>query len=316
MSPKRILFCTMCVILTAVVVLSGVVAFKVGGIVESLRSPNPPSATPAPTPEASGTEPTQTPTDSQPPATKPTEESHTHLFALYRTHHANCLEGGYALYRCDCGASDIRDMTDALGHKETKKVINPTCEEMGYAQYTCSRCGHVDKREYVNALGHSKITNVIAPTCTAGGYTEIACSRCTQAEKKDFTDALGHSLSNWEAVGNDKKIHCTNTDTTGCTLEILASNLKITSNTSQEQANGDIYVEIYIGVDEAARLYKYTIIDKRTPAEREAAPISFDENLSEGLIVKCGDTPLPAPGLQDYAYTFDPTPGYTPSTGA
>lgn len=57
----------------------------------------------------------------------------------------------------------------------------------------CTKCGAV----IVNALGHDYQEEVTDPTCTEMGYTTYTCSRCGDAYKGDYTDAAGHKPGDW-----------------------------------------------------------------------------------------------------------------------
>ena len=57
----------------------------------------------------------------------------------------------------------------------------------------CTKCGAV----IVNALGHDYQEEVTAPTCTEMGYTTYTCSRCGDTYKGDYTDAAGHKPGDW-----------------------------------------------------------------------------------------------------------------------
>ena len=43
---------------------------------------------------------------------------------------------------------------EASGHKYKKNVVKPTCDEMGYTEYTCSECGHTYKEDFAEPSGH------------------------------------------------------------------------------------------------------------------------------------------------------------------
>ncbi len=46
-------------------------------------------------------------------------------------------------------------------------------------------------------MGHDYETVVTEPTCTEMGYTTFTCSRCGDTYKGDYTDAAGHKPSDW-----------------------------------------------------------------------------------------------------------------------
>lgn len=75
-----------------------------------------------------------------------------------------------------CGAI----LKEALGHDYEKKVVEPTCEEMGYTIYTCRRCGHSYKEDYVNAAGHKPGDWIIdkKPDAENDGSRHKECEVC------------------------------------------------------------------------------------------------------------------------------------------
>ena len=79
-------------------------------------------------------------------------------------------------------------------HTFTKATTAPTCTEVGYTVYTCSKCGFIETKDYVKATGHSYKATVKAPTCTEKGYTLHKCSNCDASYKDSETLALGHDF--------------------------------------------------------------------------------------------------------------------------
>ena len=123
-------------------------------------------------------------------------DAHIHSFEAGETTAPTCTEAGYTTYNCACGATEKRDLVDALGHTHVKgDTVAPTCTEAGYTAYVCA-CGDVEKRDLVDALGHNHVKgDTTAPTCTEAGYTAYVCA-CGDVEKRDLVDALGHSFQN------------------------------------------------------------------------------------------------------------------------
>ena len=74
-------------------------------------------------------------------------------------------------------------------HKYNSKVVEPTCTDKGYTEYTCE-CGESYKDSYKDALGHDYEENVVEPTTDAEGYTEYTCKRCGHSYKDDFVDKI------------------------------------------------------------------------------------------------------------------------------
>lgn len=99
---------------------------------------------------------------------------------------ATCTGEGVMEYRCvRCGYHRMEG-NEAAGHVPSDEA---TCTE----PQLCVKCGAV----LVNALGHDYQADVTAPTCTEMGYTVFTCSRCGDSYKGDYTDATGHKPGDW-----------------------------------------------------------------------------------------------------------------------
>lgn len=99
---------------------------------------------------------------------------------------ATCTGEGVMEYRCvRCGYHRMEG-NEAAGHVPGDEA---TCT----APQLCAKCGAV----LVNALGHDYEAEVTAPTCTEMGYTVFTCSRCGDSYKGDYTDATGHKPGDW-----------------------------------------------------------------------------------------------------------------------
>ncbi len=89
-------------------------------------------------------------------------------------------------YTCiRCGATRLEG-DEAAGHIPGDPA---TCTD----PQLCTRCGAVIE----NALGHDYETVVTEPTCTEMGYTTYTCTRCGDAYKGDYTEAAGHKPGDW-----------------------------------------------------------------------------------------------------------------------
>ena len=77
----------------------------------------------------------------------------------------------------------------------TTKVIEPTCAERGYTQYTCTVCGYQWKDNYVKEIGHELYSwlwrDVVYPTCTEPGTRVQECKTCGETVS-DYVSSLGH----------------------------------------------------------------------------------------------------------------------------
>lgn len=99
---------------------------------------------------------------------------------------ATCTGEGVMEYRCvRCGYHRMEG-NEAAGHVPGDEA---TCT----APQLCTKCGAV----LANALGHDYEAEVTAPTCTEMGYTVFTCSRCGDSYKGDYTDATGHKPGDW-----------------------------------------------------------------------------------------------------------------------
>lgn len=99
---------------------------------------------------------------------------------------STCTGEGLIEYRCvRCGYHRLEGDA-AAGHVpgETATCTTPQL---------CTKCGAV----IVNALGHDYQEEVTEPTCTEMGYTTYTCSRCGDTYKGDYTDAAGHKPGDW-----------------------------------------------------------------------------------------------------------------------
>ena len=99
---------------------------------------------------------------------------------------STCTGEGVIEYRCvRCGYHRLEG-DPAAGHVPGEAATCTTPQ-------LCTKCGAV----IVNALGHDYQKEVTAPTCTEMGYTTYTCSRCGDTYKGDYTDAAGHKPGDW-----------------------------------------------------------------------------------------------------------------------
>lgn len=99
---------------------------------------------------------------------------------------STCTGEGMIEYRCiRCGYHRLEG-DPAAGHVPGEAATCTTPQ-------LCTKCGAV----IVNALGHDYQEEVTAPTCTEMGYTTYTCSRCGDTYKGDYTDAAGHKPGDW-----------------------------------------------------------------------------------------------------------------------
>ncbi len=292
MPAKKILFGVMCAVLSVMLIMSGIAVWKVRAIVGGIMNPQ------LPTEQTSPSE-TQTETIGE---TATYDPDHIHEFVKDKTHYATCTEGGYVIYRCQCGETEIRDMTDANGHSYGPGTKVFSCTEDNYTKYVCSECSHVDMQDVVAPTGHK--LNIIEPhpaTCTEDAYTVRKCSNpdCTYSETEiqAGTAKGGHSFKPWQGTGADKKITCTE-----CNLVVKANELKIITNNKFTSGEQDEYI-IEVGTDTVPRLYRYTVQDTRM----EKTTVTFRIDLAEGLVVEY-DAECEFLGFQDNSLTITTEP--------
>ena len=112
-----------------------------------------------------------------------------------------------------CGAVIV----NALGHDYQAEVTEPTCTEMGYTTYTCSRCGDTYKGDYTGAAGHKPGGWIIdqEPTTDSEGSKHKECTVCgetleTEEIEKIYNQATTDSKG--EAVVGSYLVTVSDTD--------------------------------------------------------------------------------------------------------
>lgn len=99
---------------------------------------------------------------------------------------STCTGEGLIEYRCvRCGYHRLEGDA-AAGHVPGEAATCTTPQ-------LCTKCGAV----IVNALSHDYQEEITTPTCTEMGYTTYTCSRCGDTYKGDYTDAAGHKPGDW-----------------------------------------------------------------------------------------------------------------------
>lgn len=160
------------------------------------------------------------------------------------TTNPTCTQGGYTTYTCTrCGDSYVDNeipakghtpgaaanctdaqictvcgvqLAESLGHDYKPSVIEPTCTEIGYTLYTCTRCGDSYKENEVSAKGHTPgadATCTEPQICTVcgvvlkseNGHVPGIAATCTEAQTctvcfAELAPALGHDIVYVDAV--------------------------------------------------------------------------------------------------------------------
>ncbi len=72
---------------------------------------------------------------------------HEHSYTSKVTREASCTEPGETTYTCDCGESYTEEIP-VKDHSFVDKTVEPTYDEQGYTEHTCSVCGYSFKDNY------------------------------------------------------------------------------------------------------------------------------------------------------------------------
>ena len=90
----------------------------------------------------------------------------------------------------------------ATGHNygAWNTVLNPTCEDMGKEERTCSTCNTKEENS-LSALGHEWLEwqEFKKPDCTSDGKNIRDCSRCSDKDYQTVS-AKGHQFGDWETT--------------------------------------------------------------------------------------------------------------------
>lgn len=208
LTVKRLMLILMCTLLVLAVVMAMIVGGKVMALLSAFIDPdgNTTSTGDSNVPQTSesteATPPTSSNTEqtTQPTQTEPVEstEGHVHEFVKGKTTSATCTSMGYTVYHCSCGATDIRDFRDQLGHQYQEEVVPQGCEQEGCTLKSCVRCGDVQKTDIKLALGHDyQLVQTVVGSCEVDGYDEYQCTRCGELKKENVQPAPGHTYGQW-----------------------------------------------------------------------------------------------------------------------
>ena len=115
-------------------------------------------------------------------------DGHTHSFADKKVVAPTCTEMGYTLYTCSCGESEKDNYVSASGHNWDEGVY----VEANRKTFTCLTCGAKVENFLVDDKHEHSYTSVVtAPGCGAMGYTTHTCS-CGDVKVTTYVDALEH----------------------------------------------------------------------------------------------------------------------------
>jgi len=98
--------------------------------------------------------------------------------------------------KCNLSKSEVLPKTDHVW--KVLAAVAPTCTDGGQTEgESCSVCGEIlVEQKAIDALGHSYKSVVTDPTCTEIGYTTYTCSRCRDSYVDHEIQAAGHSYDN------------------------------------------------------------------------------------------------------------------------
>ncbi len=129
---------------------------------------------------------------------------------------ATCTEKGWEAYDAckNCAYTTYAEIP-ATGHNLTRHEAKAaTCTEKGWEAYdACKNCDYTTCAE-IPALGHDYQKNVVEPTCEENGYTQYTCSRCDDAYTEGLMKKLHHAFGEW--MPNGDGMHSANCRREGC----------------------------------------------------------------------------------------------------
>ena len=163
-----------------------------------------------------------------------------HVFEKVETVAPTCVDYGYDLYECRCGATEERAIVDALGHdlpvwntSWTYKTVDTTvwtalttitaadcpCEFVGKYDAKCTRCDvrtevkETAKVEHSYTKFYPAVPDATLSPCLQASYEIAKCDNCNHAENvaehagcinhafyKETEPAPGHDWSAWTLV--------------------------------------------------------------------------------------------------------------------
>ena len=181
-----------------------------------------------------------------------------------------------------CGAV----IENALGHDYEAVVTEPTCIEMGYTTFTCSRCGDSYQGEYTDLAPHDYQEEVTPPTCTEMGHSTFTCSWCGDTYEGSYTDPTGHTPSDWivdveATTGNEGSRH---KECTVCGEVLETEELEQLYNQATTDSQGEAIVGRYLVI--------VTDADTTDPVSNATVTLHGDDTIS---------IRLPNSRLLDYA---------------
>ena len=112
-----------------------------------------------------------------------------------------CEDKGYTEFTCECGETYKDNFVEAKGHSFGEWVVvkEATEEETGLKERVCS-CGEKETVE-IEKLGHvhNYTEKVVEATCKEEGYTEYTCE-CGDTYKDNYVAKKDHVFGEWVVV--------------------------------------------------------------------------------------------------------------------
>ena len=181
-----------------------------------------------------------------------------------------------------CGAV----LSKALGHAYVGEVTDPTCTEMGFTRFTCSRCGDKYTGDYTDIIPHPYEAEITAPTCTDMGFTTYTCPSCGDSYKGDYTEPTGHSSGDWiidrePTTTNEGEKH---TECQNCGERLDTAKIEKIYLTATTDTHGEAIVGGYL----------VTVNDTDTKDPVSGASVTLNQNDSISIL-------LPDKRILDYA---------------
>jgi len=116
---------------------------------------------------------------------------HTHVYSIFiRKYEPACIDRGWSVYQCQCGARENRDFVDMLGHNPEWKVTKePNCTENGREELLCTRCNVCMNSTSIPMTGHEyrELENTVSEE-NGVGHISKECNICQDTLVEYYVD--------------------------------------------------------------------------------------------------------------------------------
>lgn len=176
---------------------------------------------------------------------------------------ATCTDDASETFKCErCEATNtVVEENSALGHNYETRVIDPTCEDMGYTIYSCTRCTSRLQGNFTEPTGHTPAEaveeNRIEATCEIdGSYDSVVyCDECEEELERtsQVIKALGHHFAITAFVDGVATVAC---DRAECenTYDVTFMDYYNTAVAEDEGAILDVTSDGFINAKDFAKL--------------------------------------------------------------